>query len=128
MTAILASIATNAGRGSQFARAIAGTIGFPLVCFLVFVPLFYIAWFGAAARLPAALAALTLSAALVVLEFMGLTIPIFGNLPVALFFAVFGLLLLIMFVLTGADPESAENPFSDGQLPPQILPPRELPQ
>lgn len=61
---------------------------------------------------------------LLVMELIGVSVEGMTNWPLVVFFALAGAILLM---IPKRKPE-AENPFADGQLPPQILPPREGPQ
>lgn len=124
LSAILAAIARAAGNGGEFASAAVAMGGFLIFCFTVFVLLFLVSWMAASFRTATGLAMIVMAIALMAMELLGFGLATVSNWPLAVFFLIAGALLLVI----PAPKVKTQNPFAQGQLPPQILPPREGPQ
>lgn len=125
LCAVVAALARAAGNGGQFAWALMIGVGFLVGCFLIFVALFLLAWCAAMARKSTGFACLFLAAILASLNLLGYPwFPGFGW-PLVAFLNCAGLCAL-MFPYREPDLRR-DNPFAEGQLPPQIMPPRESP-
>ncbi len=119
-SAVVAAVARVAGNGGELAKAVMASIGFVAACFAGFAILFLISWSVAVARKQSGIGSLVFAAILLMVHLAGLLV---AGLILAMFFIVAGLLLI--FVPVRATEEHVGNPFAEGQLPPQILPPRE---
>lgn len=120
----LAALARAAGNGGQFAGALMSAAAFLIGCFAIFVLFFWIAWSAAMKRRTTGLGALPILFAVVRLEMTGHRVFVISNWPVIAFLVAFTITLLLL--PAHRDPDlRTDNPFADGQLPPQILPPRE---
>ncbi|NND98405.1 MAG: hypothetical protein HKN47_13875 [Pirellulaceae bacterium] len=123
VAAVLAAIARVAGSGGQLASAAVSGAAFVLGAFAVFLFLFLVAWSAAMFRIPTAIAAIGLSLIAALSEFATISLPSISNWPLVFFLGVGGICLLLF---PPRDPDvHSHNPFAEGQLPPQILPPRE---
>jgi hypothetical protein len=99
------------------------TIGFAASCFLAFAFLFLFSWSVAVLRRQCGLVACGLGATLGVVTIAGFRLPHITNWYLPSLLIVAGLIL--MFVPLRESDDLVGNPFAEGQLPPQILPPRE---
>lgn len=125
-SAVIAAIARVAGNGGELASAVMMTLTFIVACFGAFAILFLFAWSIAVIRKQSGIAALLLSAlvaALKIMTIIGVPLPFSVSWYLAFLLLVVGLVLLLVPLRESDD--LVGNPFAEGQLPPQILPPRE---
>ncbi|QDT11505.1 hypothetical protein K239x_35030 [Planctomycetes bacterium K23_9] len=123
--AVLAAIARMAGNGGQFAGALLTAAVFLVACFVVFLVLFLLAWRAAVFRRIVGMADILLAIALAIAELAGVRFAGFSLFPVIAFLLASGGCILLV---PHRDPDlRSDNPFADGQLPPQIMSPRERP-
>lgn len=118
--AVVAAVARAAGNGGELAIAVMTAMGFLFACFVAFALLFLITWSVAVIRKQSGYAAIAIGVILFVTDLAGLSSA--GAFAAAVF-VLAGLFLV--FVPARTNEEHAGNPFAAGQLPPQILPPRE---
>ena len=119
--AVIAALARVAGNGGELAASIMAALAFLAAVFAAFALLFLFSWCVAVIRKPSGYAAIAIGCGMILTELMGF--PLMGR-----FAEVFLILtgLFLMFVPARFNEESIRsNPFADGQLPPQIIPPRE---
>jgi hypothetical protein len=119
-SAVVAAVARIAGNGGELAKAVMTSIGFVAACFAAFAILFLISWSVAVARKQSGVGAFAFSVLLLAAEQLGLTV---GGIFLPMLFIAAGLFLILVPVRETE--EHVGNPFAEGQLPPQILPPRE---
>ena len=121
LAAVVAAIAKAAGSGGSFATACLAALAFPAACFTAFAVLFLVTWAVAMARRAAGFGAISIAVVLMVMNLVGLDVPVLTQI------GTIGLILLggIILLATSAPDDSGKNPFAKDQLPPQLLPPRE---
>ena len=123
LAAILAAIARVADAGNELAMSAMMAFGFVFACFVAFAFLFLFSWSVSVLRKPSGYAALGLATVFGLAALLNVPIPYAANWYVSSFFIVAGLILL--FVPVRESDDLVGSPFAKGQLPPQILPPRE---
>ncbi len=123
VAAVVAAIARVAGNGDELAKSVIMALAFPAACFAAFAFLFLFSWSVAVIRKQCGYAALAMGAGLGALTIAGLQLPYLTNWYLPLFLIVAGLILLLVPIRETDD--LVGSPFAEGQLPPQILPPRE---
>ncbi len=122
-SAVIAAIARAADNGGELAASVMTALAFPTSCFAAFAVLFLFAWSVAVIRKQSGYAALALAAVLSAVNLAGLSLPYLTGWFLPGLLAGLGLILLLVPVRESDD--LVGNPFAEGQLPPQILPPRE---
>ena len=114
---------TTSATAKTAAKAAMMAVGFVVACFAAFALLFLFSWSVSVLRKPSGLAALGLGVVLGLAAIVQMPPAYVANGYVSLFLFVAGLILL--FVPVRETDDLVGNPFAEGQLPPQILPPRE---
>jgi hypothetical protein len=121
--AIVAAIARVAGNGGELAKSVMMGLAFLAACFAAFAFLFLFSWSIAVLRKQCGYAALGSGAVLGLLTIAGGQLPYLTNWYLPSFLILAGFVLL--FVPVRESDDLVGNPFAEGQLPPQLLPPRE---
>ena len=124
ISAVVMAVAHSANQGGKYATAAAIGAGFIIVAFGALSAVFLVAWGVAIARRPTGLSLLLFAAAMVPLATTGVSIGWINDPVTIVCVALVGLFLVLVKPPKEKLDEPA-SPFAEGQLPPQIFPPRD---
>ena len=128
LCACVAALARAAGTGAAMAQGILAGVGFVGAILAGFAVMFLLAWsttlFHSQRRM-VGLVLLFCSLVILVLVATGLNVVVDSFVNGHTFLIFFGLAVTLMYIPPRTANEDRDNPFAEGQLPPQILPPRE---
>lgn len=126
LCAVIATVARAAGDGGSVAKGLLAALILVACLFLAFSVLFLFSWFMSVIgqyRRNVGIGIAVITIGLVVVVNLGLMIPYLVDWYVI---ALLTSIAFVLIVVPASEPYSGpQNPFAEGQLPPQILPPRE---